>query len=68
VDAIDAELMAALNNLPISGDIPFLAGLTFNEYSALPDEEQGRIWDEAAEIDGDDLEEREVSPHALLAR
>lgn len=62
VAAVHAELMEALNHQPVSGDEPFLSGLTLNEYLALPDAEQGRIWDEAAEIDWDDLEEMEVRP------
>ena len=68
VVAVRAELMSALNYQPVSRDAPFLGGLTLGEYLALPDAEQARIWDEAEEIDWDDLEEVEVSPDALLAR
>lgn len=68
VVAVRAELMSALNYQPVSRDAPFLGGLTLGEYLALPDSEQALVWDEAAEIDWDDLEEVEVSPDALLAR
>lgn len=68
VELLKEEIMAELNYQPISGNEQFLGAFTLNEYLALPDSEQARIWDEAAEIDWDDLEEVEVSPHALLAR
>lgn len=63
-----AEIMKDLNHQPISGDQPFLGGLSLNEYLALPDKEQAKIWDEAEEIDMMELEEMEVSPDVLLAR
>ena len=66
VATVQAELMEKLNYQRISGDEPFLDGLTFNEYLALPDSEQARIWDEAAQIDMYDLEEKEVRPDAIL--
>jgi hypothetical protein len=55
---------------PIPRDTPFLGGFTLGEYLALPDDEQGRIWDETAEIDWDDLEEtrQRVKPDAIPAR
>ena len=68
VEALRAEIMAKLDHKPISGNQLFLGGLTLNEYLALPEDEQARIWDEASEIDWDDLEEVEVSPDVLLAR
>jgi hypothetical protein len=68
VSLLQEELMAELNYQPISGNEPFLGGFTLNQYLALPDSEQARIWDEAAEIDWDDLEEVEVSPDVLFAR
>lgn len=66
VELLKEEIMAELNYQPISGNEQFLGEFTLNEYLALPDSEQARIWDEAAEIDWDDLEEVEVSPDALL--
>ncbi len=70
VEALRAEIMAKLDHKPISGNELFLGGLTLNEYFALPEDEQNRIWDEAeAEVfDWDELEEVEVSPDVLLAR
>lgn len=70
VEALRAEIMAKLDHKPISGNELFLGGLTLNEYFALPEDEQDRIWNEAeAEVfDWDELEEVEVSPDVLLAR
>ena len=70
VTALRAEIMAKLDHKPISGNQLFLGGLTLNEYFALPEDEQDRIWDEAeaSVFDWDELEEVEVSPDVLLAR
>ena len=67
VEALRAEILADPNFRPIPRDTPFLGGVTLGEYLALPDSEQARIWDEAAEIDVYDLEEREVRPDAILS-
>ncbi len=67
VETLWAEITADPNYRPLTGNEPFLAGLTLDEYLALPDKEQAKIWDEAAEIDIYDLEEREVRPDAILS-
>ena len=67
VEALWAEITADPNYRPLTGNEPFLGGVTLDQYLALPDKEQARIWDEAAEIDMYDLEEREVRPDAILS-
>ncbi|MGB0385534.1 MAG: hypothetical protein ACPGWR_11980 [Ardenticatenaceae bacterium] len=68
VDALDAELMTVLNHKPLTGNEPLLAGLTLNQYLALPDEEESRLWDEWAQVDIMEMEEQEVSANVLSAR
>lgn len=68
VDQLRTEVLAILNHQLLSPDEPFLGNLTLGQYHALPDEEKAKLWDEWAEVDVMDLEEREVSPHALPPR
>jgi hypothetical protein len=67
VVTLQAEVLALLNHQPLSGDAPFLGNFTLDEYHALSDQEQARLWDELAGIDLLDLEEPEVTPDALPA-
>jgi len=69
VAALRAQIIAEPNFRPIPRETPFLGGVTLGEYLALPDKEQARIWDEAAEIDMYDLEEtlQRVRQNAILS-
>lgn len=63
---LQAEVLAAMEK-PLSPDEPFLGNLTLDQYHALPDDEKARLWDEWANLDLTDLEEREVALGALPA-
>lgn len=67
VAALQVEVLALLNQQPLSGETPFLGGLTLTEYHALPDGDKARLWDEVAGSDLLDLDEKEVAPDALPA-
>jgi hypothetical protein len=41
----------------VAKDEPFVGGLTVSEYSALPEEEQERLWNAEFAMDIDDFEE-----------
>lgn len=62
-----AQVLAALDNRPLSPDEPFFGGLTVGQYLNLSDQEQAKLWDEWAGIDLMDMEEIEVSPNAVFA-
>jgi len=62
-----AQVLAALDNRPLSPDEPFFGGLTVGQYLNLSDQEQAKLWDEWAGIDLMDMEEIEVSPDAVFA-
>ncbi len=61
------EVLAALDDQPLSPDEPFLRGLTLGQYHALSEREKTRLWDEWTTTDLMQLDEREVNPDALLA-
>jgi len=66
VAKLEVELKEALGGQIFSLDDPFLGNLTLGQYLALPDEEQGRLWDELAGDNWfDELEEVDVQPNAL---
>ena len=67
VAALQTEVLALLNQQPLSDETRFLGGLTLTEYHALPDEGKARLWDELAGSDLLDLDEKEVVPYALPA-
>jgi hypothetical protein len=67
VACLRAEVMEIMDNQTLSPDEPFMGGLTLGQYQALPDEEKGKLWDEWADMDLMELEEREVNPDALSA-
>ena len=67
VAALQTEVLALLNQQPLSGETRFLGGLTLTEDHALPDEDKARLWDELAGSDLLDLDEKEVVPYALPA-
>ena len=64
---LQAEVLVAVQNQPLSPDEPFLGGLTLGQYHTLPDEDKARLWDEWTDVDLMDLEEQEVAPDALPA-
>lgn len=66
VARLRAEVLATIEK-PLSPDEPFLENLTLSQYHALPDEEKAHLWDEWADLDLLDLEEREVDFDALPA-
>jgi len=69
VAKLEVELKEALGGQIFSLDDPFLGNLTLGQYLALPDEEQGRLWDELAGDNWfDELEEVDVQPNALPVR
>lgn len=67
VAALQVEVLALLNQQPLSGETPFLGGLMLTEYHALPDVDKAQLWDELAGSDLLDLDAKEVVPYALPA-
>ncbi len=64
---LQAEVLAAVDNQPLSADEPFLGGLTLKQYHALPEEKKAALW-EASGVDNLlELEEQEVAVDALSA-
>lgn len=70
IEAIQAEIIEAFGNEPLSPHEPFLGGLTLGEYFDLPDEERQQLWDEWSGGSGwlDNIEEVDVPPTAIPAR
>ena len=66
VARLQKEVLAALDNQPLSSDEPFLSDLTLGQYHALSEKEKTRLWDGWTTVDLMQLDEREVSPDALL--
>ena len=62
---LQAEVLAVLDNQPLSPDEPFLGDLTLGQYHALPEEKKAELWDEWADVDLMELDEQEVDPNAL---
>ena len=46
---------------------PFLGGLSFDEYYALPDSEQSKLWDELIDVDLMSMEEQDLNANMLSA-
>ncbi len=67
VYALRAEVLAALDDQPLSPDESFFQGLTLGQYEALTDNQKADLWDNLTEIDLMDLEEVEVGSDALPA-
>ena len=65
VARLQKEVLAALDDQPLSPDEPFLNGLTLGQYHALSEKERTRLWEEWTTIDLMQLDEREVNPDAL---
>ena len=51
LERLQTEVLAALNNQPLSPDEPFLGKLTLGQYHALPDEKKAALWDEWTDRD-----------------
>lgn len=64
---LQAEVLAAVENHPLSADEPFLGGLTLKQYYALPEEKKAELWDEWGTDNLMELEEQEVAVDALSA-
>lgn len=62
-----AQVLAALDNRPLSPNEPFLGGLTIAQYDALTEQEKNELWDHLASIDLMDMEEIEVNVDAVPA-
>lgn len=65
IERLQAEVMATLDNQPLSSDEPFLEDLTLGQYHDLPDEKKAALWEKWADVDLMELEEQEVNPNAL---
>jgi len=50
VEQLRKRLMVAIGNRPIDTSKPFLGGLTFIQYDALPDQEKADLWEQWSEI------------------
>jgi len=68
VERLRTEVLQALQGQRLSPDEPFLEGLTLGAYLALPDAERARLWASWAEVDLDQIEEKDVRPEAAPAR
>lgn len=68
VERLRAEVVQALAGQRLSPDELFIGHLTLEQYLALPNEERARLWDAWADIDLDQIEERDVRPDAVPAR
>lgn len=67
VQQLQAEVLGGANQQQLAADSPFLGNMTLAQYHALPDAEKTRLWNLWGNLDLMNLEEQEVSPHALLA-
>lgn len=65
---LQEEIRADLGGELLSPEEPFLGAMLLGEYLALPEEEKSTLWNTWADADPAELEEREISPHALPAR
>ncbi|MEM7530761.1 MAG: hypothetical protein AAF639_01180 [Chloroflexota bacterium] len=65
---LQAELLAAIGGEPATGDDLIFEGITWDEYWAMSDEDQGKLWDEIGKQGPLTMEERDASPDALPAR
>lgn len=68
VEILWAEIKADPNYRALTGNEPFLGGLALDQFLALPDDEQNKIWDEEEKIDFVEPEEVEVRPDAIPVR
>jgi hypothetical protein len=60
IDQVRAEVQHVFSQTNLSSDEPFLGNLTLGQYLDLPDDKRARLWQELAEGDLDEIEEREV--------
>lgn len=67
ISRLQAEVLTAVDNHPLSSDEPFLGGLTLKQYHALPEEKKSELWDEWGVDNLMELEEQEVAVDALSA-
>lgn len=67
ISRLQTEVLAALDNQPLSGDEPFLGNLTLKQYHALPEQKKVKLWDEWGVDNLMELEEQEAAIDALSA-
>lgn len=60
VEQVRVDIQQVLAQTSISSDEPFLGNLTVGQYLDLPDDKRAQLWNELAEDDLDEMEEREV--------
>ncbi len=46
ISRLKAEVLATIDNQPLSTDEPFLGDLTLKQYHALPEQKKAKLWDE----------------------
>ena len=68
IERVREKVTQALAGQPLAPDEPFVGDLTLGQYLNLPDEARARLWDEWADGDLHQLEERDVRPDAVPAR
>ncbi|MDQ3250318.1 MAG: hypothetical protein M3Q45_14050 [Chloroflexota bacterium] len=66
-EELRAQVLAALDNRPLSPDELFLGGLTITQYDALTEQAKDKLWDQVAGIDLMQMEEVEAVVDALPA-
>jgi len=67
ISRLQAEVLAAIDNQPLSADEPFFGSLTLKQYHALPEQKKAELWDEWGVDNLMELEEQEVGIDALPA-
>jgi hypothetical protein len=65
ISRLQAEVLATIDNQPLSGDEPFLGNLTLKQYHALSERKKAQLWDELSIDNLMELEEQEVATDAL---
>ncbi len=67
ISRLQAEVLAVVDNQPLSADEPFLGGLTLKQYHALPEKKKAELWDEWGIDNLMEIEEQEVAVDTLPA-
>ena len=61
ISRLQAEVLATIDNQPLSADEPFLGSLTLKQYHALPEQKKAKLWDEWGVDNLMEIEEQEVA-------
>ncbi|MEM7131265.1 MAG: hypothetical protein AAF702_33420 [Chloroflexota bacterium] len=67
IDRVQAWVMEALDQKPLSSDAPFFDGLTLGEFLALSDDDQSALWNKWQGTELYDMDEVEVEEDAVPA-